>query len=566
MSAAYINNLVALIAIFSILGISFNLLMGHTGLFAISHGAFFGFGAYTTAILMRDHGWTFPLAALGGALVCLLVGLIVGLAAGRVADFYLVIMTLGLQVAAVELFSILDITGGSSGLVGIPRLDLFGFELSNQLVAIFSLIVAVLVLLYVRLLIRSPFGRALETVRENPLSAGALGLSVTWTKVRSFAISAALAGIAGALFAVQLRYISPHEFGLERSIEVLSLVIIGGLGTLLGPFVGAIVVVAVPAALSFLDLPASIVGAMNSVMFSGIVLLFLLFLPQGIVGGRLEERLFRRLRRARADSDDSLVETASLFGDIKLRPVRLECEDVSVSFGGVKAVDSVSLRLEPGAITGLVGPNGAGKTTLFNILTGVVRPTSGEVRIDGELATRLPIHIRARRQVVRSFQDMKLFSGMTVENNVLAAMTPASDLRMFLLWLSRRSDQARQQQARKILAALGLEPKRGVLAKDLSYAEQKLLMLARLFATGASCFLLDEPMSGLDTAARERIQQILLDVAEAGGTICLVEHSLDVISSTCTRVAFLAEGRLVREGDTREITTDPELVDTYFGV
>lgn len=565
MSAQYLNNLVTLVAIFSILGVSFNLLMGYTGLFAISHGAFFGFGAYTTAILTRDHGWPFLAAALAAAILCLVLGLVVGLAAGRVADFYLVIMTLGLQIAAVELFGILEITGGVGGLVGIPRATIFGFELNNQMMVVLCWVVAILVLLYVRALVRSPFGRALETVRENPLSAAALGLSVTWIKVRSFAISSGLAGVAGALFAVQMRYISPHEFSLDRSIEVLSLAIIGGLGTMLGPFIGSLVVVAVPAALSFLDLPASIVGAMNAVMFSLVVLMFLMFMPKGIAGGRLGMRLFQRFARAGKERI-SESEVPSLFGGKELQSVRLECENVSVAFGGLRAVDSVNLKLEPGAITGLVGPNGAGKTTLFNIFTGVVRPTEGDVRIDSVNVTRAPTHKRARQRVVRSFQDMKLFLGLTVEQNVLAGMTPAKDLRLFFLWLSNRAETERVSRARAIVKAVGLDEKLGVQASELSYAEQKLLMLARLFATGASCFLLDEPMSGLDAPARERIQQILVEAANAGATICLVEHSLDVIAKSCTRVAFLSEGRLVREGSAHEITTDPDLVEQYFGV
>lgn len=584
----YLNNLLALLAIFAILGMSFNLIMGYAGQFSIAHGAFFGQGAYTTGILMRDYEWSFLPAMLASFLFAGLVSVILGVAARRVTDVYLVILTLAFQVAAVEIYHNLAITGGSGGLIGIPRADIFGYELAGPTqVIILCWVVCLLVFAAIRYMVRSPFGRTLTALREDEVAARSLGKPTANSKIKSFVISSAIAGVAGSLFAIQIRFISPAEFGLDRSIEVLSLAIIGGLATLIGPFVGAAVIVLVPEVLGYLDLPNTLVGAVNAFLFSGLVLVFLRFRPQGLVGRRpvttaanshsgdvipgppqaLDEELARGATEhsvpAPLPADHELPETVGTH-----QPRELSCQGVSISFGGLRAVDDVTLTLRPGAITGLVGPNGAGKTTLFNILTGVLTPDTGTVRFGDVDITRQSLDTRARAGIVRSFQEMRLFDGMSARENVLLGMTPIADERILPIGGSLRRGRAekeRRTRADELLAYLGIGHQADTLAGDLSYAEQKLLMMGRLLATDADVYLLDEPMSGLDAAGRERIMALLQDTVARGATICLVEHSLDVIRTVCSWVAFLADGSLVKEGPTEEITNDAELAAMYFG-
>ncbi|MCW2704056.1 MAG: branched-chain amino acid transporter ATP-binding protein/permease [Blastococcus sp.] len=584
----YLNNLLALLAIFSILGMSFNLIMGYAGQFSIAHGAFFGQGAYTTGVLMRDYEWSFLPAMVASFLFAGLVSVILGVAARRVTDVYLVILTLAWQVAAVELYSNLDITGGSGGLIGIPRADIFGYELAGPTqVIILAWAVCIVVALAVRYIVRSPFGRTLRGLREDEIAARSLGKPTANLKIKAFVISSALAGVAGSLFAVQIRFISPAEFALDRSIEVLSLAIIGGLATLIGPFVGAAVIVLIPELLGYLDLPNTLVGAVNAFLFSGMVLVFLRFRPQGLVGRRpvrnaanshlgdvipgppqplgetLEDGATAHERAPEPAGAAGLPVAAS-------REVRtLSCEGASISFGGLTAVDDVTLTLRPGAITGLVGPNGAGKTTLFNILSGLLTPDTGAVRFGSADITGKSLDARARDGIVRSFQEMRLFDGMSAQDNILLAMTPKADEQILPAQRGglhrRRAERERQERTAELLAYLGLGHQAQTLAGDLSYAEQKLLMMGRLLATDADCYLLDEPMSGLDAAGRERIMRLLQDTVARGATICLVEHSLDVIRSVCSWVAFLADGKLVKQGPTEEITNDRELAAMYFG-
>jgi branched-chain amino acid transport system permease protein len=578
----YINNIASLLGIFVLLGLSFNLLMGYAGLFSVAHGAFFGIGAYTTGILLRDYEWGFLPAVAIAFLLCGLISLILGIAARRVSDIYLVIVTLAFQVAAVAVFNNLDLTGGAGGLVGISRPSVFGYELTSPQVIVLIWVVCIVATLVLRALVRSPFGRVLEALREDELAARSLGKPTSTTKVKVFALSSAIAGVAGGLMAVHLRFISPAEFTLDRSVEILSLTIIGGMAAFWGPYVGAAIVVLIPQALTFMALPGSVIGAVNALLFSVLVLLFLRFRPQGLAGRRRRSPS-RSVGGSTADSAGGAADgredgappattdhlPGSPLATARSGPSRaLRCEGVSISFGGLKAVDDVSLTLRPGAVTGLVGPNGAGKTTLFNLLSGLLPPTSGRVFFGDRDITRMSLDARARAGIVRSFQDIRLFLGLSCRDNLLVALTPPADegiLPIRRLLTARGGEAARRRRADELLAHIGLTQAADTLAGDLSYAEQKLLMIARLLATDAECYLLDEPMSGLDEAGRDRILELLRETAASGATICLVEHSIDVMNKVCSHIAFLADGALLREGTTAEITGDKELATIYFG-
>lgn len=552
----YIINLGTLLAIFIILGISYNLLLGYSGQFSLGHAAFFGLGAYVTGLLSKDLGFDLLLALLVATIVGGAIGLLIGYPARRVHGIFLVLMTIGLAYVFVELVGILEITGGKNGLVGIPASTIFGIELNRNGLLILVWVVALLVTWLTRSGLRSPFGRLLEGIRENELAARSLGKRTGSAKVQAFMTSAALAALAGGLFTAHLRYISPTEFDLHRMIEIISIVIIGGVGVFWGPYFGAIIVVVVPQLLTFLEVPSALAGNLNIVIFSLILLLIIRFRPQGL--GFVKRKV---MQKAVVEA-----EAEELPPPAPRKQVEVECKGVSISFGGLKAVDKVDLTLRPGQITGLIGPNGAGKTTLFNIISGVLEPTEGEVLLDGEKLNGLSLEKRVERGVVRSFQDMKLFLGMTCEQNLLLPATPTSGEQVYTAALrARKTEPVRRAEAQAMLQRLGLGDSGHKLASDLSYAEQKRLMIGRLLATEADVYLLDEPMSGLDEEGRATILKLLTELAEQGATLCLVEHSLSVIESVCTQVAFLSDGRLVKYGPAAEVLRDPELTAIYFG-
>ena len=228
-------------------------------------------------------------------------------------------------------------------------------------------------------------------------------------------------------------------------------------------------------------------------------------------------------------------------------------------FGGIAAVDGVDLDLAPGIITALVGPNGAGKTTLFNLITGHLAPDAGSVALAGHAIGRQAPHHIARLGIARSFQDLRLFARMSVRDNVLCATEPAS-------WFWQPGGKAaRQARAERALAATGLAALARADAADLAYAERKFLSLARIIATGARIWLLDEPASGLDPASRARFSALLRDAVADGVTICLIEHNLDIVIELADRIVFLDQGRKLAEGDPATILADPLLAAIYFG-
>jgi branched-chain amino acid transport system ATP-binding protein len=240
----------------------------------------------------------------------------------------------------------------------------------------------------------------------------------------------------------------------------------------------------------------------------------------------------------------------------------LICEGLSRSFGGVKAVAGVSLALPPGQVTALVGPNGAGKTTVFNLITGNLRADAGSAMLRGQSILGLKPHRVARMGVARSFQDLRLFTHMSVRDNVRAATETSA---WFWQPGGATARHAREAATEEALARTGLTALAGERAIDLAYAERKFLSMARILAARADIWLLDEPASGLDLSSRRRFGELLKEARRQGVAICLIEHNLDVVTELADRIAFLDQGQVLAEGDPQTILRDPKLAAIYFG-
>ena len=242
--------------------------------------------------------------------------------------------------------------------------------------------------------------------------------------------------------------------------------------------------------------------------------------------------------------------------------VLLAIRHLRKSFGGLKVADDISLDLRAGIVTTLVGPNGAGKTTLFNMITGLLAPEAGTIEWQGRSLLGLPHWKIARLGIARSFQDLRLFSHMTVEDNLLTAMEPGA-----WLWQpgGRAEKQRRRDRVADILAATRLVAQARVRAADLSYAQRKFLSVARVMATGARLWLLDEPASGLDRGSYEVFLELLRGEVRRGVTVCIIEHNLDIVIGISDRIAFLDRGRLLADGTPASVLDDPHLAAIYFG-
>jgi branched-chain amino acid transport system permease protein len=559
----YVLHIAVMVSLYAILAASFNLLIGFAGLFALSQAAFFGVGAYSTAILAAKLGLAFPLPILAGVVLTAAVGMLVALPALRIGGDHLVIVTLALQIIVIAVMvNWRSVTGGTDGIAGIPKLAPWGVPLDTPARFLpLALLGAALALAIAWRLARSPFARAVRAMRENELAAQAVGKNVVAIKLTVFAFSAGLAAVAGGLYAHYISYVSAETFTLDLTIYVLAMVILGGTGNLWGSVLGAAVLTALPELLKFVALPPDIADKSRQILYGLTLIAILLLRPQGLLG---ETRLRRRPVETGARAAVALDAAQPPDG-----AVTVEGKGLVRRFGGIVAVSGLDIALRRGRITGLIGPNGAGKTTAFNLLTGFLAANEGSMRLNGVPLAGLKPHQIVRRGMARSFQDLRLFARMSVLDNVMVALPRQKGDHLlyvyFAPWIVAAEERANRERALAILAFVGLAEKAGELADGLSYAEEKLLVIARLVATGAEVLLFDEPLSGLAPNALEQIFPIIKRLAASGKTICIIEHNLDVIRGLCDTAVFLDEGRKLAEDAPDRLIADPALAERYFG-
>jgi branched-chain amino acid transport system permease protein len=559
----YLQHILVMVALYAILAASFNLLIGFAGLFALSQAAFFGVGAYTTAILATTLGLPFPVPLVAAVLLTAAVGMLVALPALRIGGDHLVIVTLALQIIVTAvMINWRSVTGGTDGISAIPKIVLWGSPLDTPARFLpLALAAAAACLAIAWRLAKSPFARAVRAMRENEQAVQAVGKNVVAIKLTVFAVAAGLAAVAGGLYAHYISYVSAETFTLDLTIYILAMVILGGTGNLWGSVLGAVLLTALPELLKFVALPPDIADKSRQILYGLTLIAILLLRPQGLLG-----EIPTRPRRAQPAGAAAAVPAAAAPAD---GAVTVEGKGLERRFGGIVAVCGLDIELRRGRIIGLIGPNGAGKTTAFNLLTGFLPPHGGSVRLNGVPLAGLKPHQIVRRGMARSFQDLKLFARMSVLDNVMVALPRQKGDNLLYVygapWIIAAEERANRAAALAVLDFVGLAGKAEEVAESLSYAEEKLLAIARLVATGADVLLFDEPLSGLAPNTLEAIFPIIKRLAAGGRTICIIEHNLDVIRGLCDIAVFLDEGRKLAEAPPETLIADPALAQRYFG-
>lgn len=544
-----------------IAAIGLNLLTGYAGQVSLGQGALVALGSYVTALLMVDAKLSFWIAGLAGMAVATLAGVAMALPALRLSTWYFALVTLTFaQVVTDLLVEWRGLTRGFSGVVGIAPPTIFGHALAPAELHGVVCICVVLAFLATRNIVRSRFGCGMVAARDNPLAATASGISLLRIKLFAFAVSAALAGLAGAFFAVQKTVITPEDFGADFSIFFLLMIVVGGLGTLWGPVVGTLI---------FFLLP-EMLGALQSwrVLVYGVVLLALMvFAPHGVMG----MAMWRRWQRPAAES----VPEAADIADADSRaapPVRrrpLVIRDLHKHFGGVKALEGCALTAEPGRTHALVGPNGSGKTTTLNVVSGFIRADTGAVLLDGVDISRLAADTIARLGVGRTFQTPKLLGGMSVLDNVRLGSYVSERASAFEVALDL--PRARRERLRSSAAAMALlrfvrlEDRALEPAGDLPHGQQRLVEIARALAGRPSLLLLDEPAAGLSIDELDRLGALIESIAARGTTVLIVEHHLALIARISDSVTVLDRGKVLAAGTPEEVFGDPEVARAYMG-
>jgi len=559
----YYTQMLALAGIYAIAAHGLNLLAGYTGQTSLGHAGFLAIGAYAGALLATKLGLGFwpgiPLSmAFAGA-----AGLIVAYPSFRLEGPYLAMVTIafGIIVNSI-LVEWTDVTGGTQGILNIPRPMIVGATL--RLEQQFVLIIAVLALttLLLRNLIRSPWGRAFVAVRENALAAESIGLSTRAIKTVAFSISAALAGLAGHLFAFFQGFISPEAFEFDSSIFLLTIVIFGGAGTLAGPLVAAPILTFLPELLQrFVDY--------RLIIYGGLIVATLYALPMGIVGTlfRRQTALSQYPERPSTRRVERQAATPAALG-APCRPV-VEIRDISVAFGGVHALDRVSLSIEAGTVHALIGPNGAGKTVLLNILCGFYRPLTGEVLIGGQPTTGLPSFQVARRGVARTFQTTQLFAELTVIENVLNGFPGQIRNRLLDSLIGtprlRREEASRRESARALLHFVGYTGDPDARAGSLPFGHQRLVEIARALALAPLLLAMDEPAAGLNPTEVDALDELITRIRALGIAVLLVEHHMDLVMGISDCITVLQQGEKLAEGSAAAVQNDPAVIKAYLG-
>jgi ABC-type branched-subunit amino acid transport system ATPase component/ABC-type branched-subunit amino acid transport system permease subunit len=559
----YYTQMLALAAIYAIVAQGLNLLAGYTGQVSLGHAGFYAIGAYCGALLATKLGLGFWSALPISMLAAAAAGVLVAVPSFKLEGPYLAMVTIafGIIVSSI-LVEWAELTGGTQGVLNIPRPEVLGARLPLE--RQFVLIVAILALttLLLRNLVRSPWGRAFLAVRENPIATDAVGLDSRRVKTVAFTLSAAAAGLGGHLFSYFQGFISPEAFEFESSVFFLTIVILGGAGTLGGPLVAAPIMVFLPELLQrFVDYRLIIYGTL--------IVAFLYALPAGIVGTLFRRRNVEAPAPAPIEAGQQSVPATPAARETAEVATVLEFDGIGMAFGGVRALDGVSFAVAPGAIHALIGPNGAGKTVLLNVLSGYYRPTQGRVRLRGQDITGLAPHAIARLGVARTFQTAQLFGGMTVLQNVLVGFPDQTDARLFdsavITPRLRREEARRLASARELIDFVGYRGDVDATANSLPFGHQRLIEIARALAMDPTLIAMDEPAAGLNPAEIEELDRLITRISTRGVAILLVEHHMDLVMGISSRVTVLDYGQKLAEGPPSEVQANPLVIQAYLG-
>ena len=554
--AAFANEyylfLLILGALMVIVGVGLNVLIGLTGQVSFGHVGFYALGAYVTAALTTKLGWNFWWTIPMAAVLTGIIGALLGLVALRVSGPYLAMVTIAfgfvVEFTAVEWESV---TGGQNGLMNIPYPSLFGWSIGPRGIAVAAIVLMSLVLALYKRVAQSGWGLAMRAVRDSEIAAGAMGVNPLAIRTLAFTLSAVLAGIAGSFFASATTFVAPSTFTFFQSILFVLVVIIGGAERTYGPVIGAAIVVGLPEALSGL-------AEYRVLLFGVLLLAVLLFAPSGIAGA-----LARRFRRSAPEQAPAPV-SAQLLVAGGTAAQALEVDDISISFGGLRAVSEVSVKVENGKVTSIIGPNGAGKTTVLNVICGFYRPESGSVRLGQTELAGAPAFRVARAGIARTFQTPQLFERMTVLDNLLVAMQRGA-LGSPFAELSDMPTGAPAQKARALLHYVGYAGGVQRLAGDLPHIDKRLLEIARALALRPSILMLDEPAAGLNHTEKAVLAKLLRRIAASGLAVVLIEHDMSLVMGISDQVIVLDAGKRIAHGRPEAIRNNRAVIDAYLG-
>ena len=551
----YYQRVMTIVLVWAVMGLSWNLLSGYSGLVSFGHAAFFGLGGYFVVLSQIAWQWSpwlsIPVAALIGAAA----GLAIGSITFRLRGHYFALAMLAYPLALLYVFEWLGYQE-----VTIPRVTdapaaYMQFHDQMRVYVFIGLGILVLTMMLSRFIEEHRFGKSLLAIKQDETAAEAAGINTRAWKLRAITLSGAIAGGIGGFYAVvQLVVTPPSAFGMLVSAQALTVAMFGGVGTVWGPVIGAVTLVPLSAWLDARfaqDLPG-IQGVLYGIAIVGVVLLA----PEGIFW-RVKDHFKRRgidptpCGQGRTQSDAAQrLSTQQTYDD----PIIMRVRDLSKAYGGLRAVDAVSFDVNRGEILGLIGPNGAGKTTLFNLLNGLTKPDEGSIVFNGtEIVGAEPNKICAQG-LGRTFQVVKPFRRMSILENVIIGA-----------YVRARDDAEARTMAELALDLVGLADDAQRIAGTISNEQLRLVELARALAGRPSLLLLDEIFAGLSHSEVDALMERVKRLSTLGITIVIIEHTMQAMVKLVDRFIVLDHGSVLTQGTPSEVTKNPEVISAYLG-
>ncbi|MEP6839879.1 MAG: branched-chain amino acid ABC transporter ATP-binding protein/permease [Bradyrhizobium sp.] len=559
---SYYQLMMTLVLVWAVFGLSWNLLSGYTGLISFGHAAFFGIGAYTTAlgqIYFDLSPWMLiPIAAMLGGVA----GLLVGFPTFRLQGHYFALAMLAYPLAILYVFEWL---GYQELTLPIKRDNPIAYmQFSDgRVYTLLALGILVGTVVLTQWIERTRFGMALLAIKQNEAAAEAAGINTLAWKLRAITLSGAIAGAIGGFYAIVLLVVTPQSvFGMLVSAQALTVAMFGGVGTVWGPVIGSVILIPL----------AEILNAEAGTRFPGIqgvifglaIVCVILMAPEGLFW-KIRDLLRKRNavpQPMAAPAQDAPAFAAAVSTTAALKPTRaapsqevvLEVRGLSRAFGGLKAVQDVSFKLHRNAILGIIGPNGAGKTTVFNLLNGFLRPDTGEVLIDGRNMIGRKPHELCEAGIGRTFQIMRPFIRMSVSDNVVVGA-----------YVRARTDAEAQRLAANAIARVGLSAIADRMAGELTTKELRLMELARALAGQPRILLLDETLAGLGHGEADEVVAVIQKLAKEDVTIAIIEHTMQAMVRLVDSFLVLDHGAVLVEGEPEAVTRDKRVIEAYLG-
>jgi branched-chain amino acid transport system permease protein len=552
------------IGLYALVAIGLVLLTGVAGLISFGQAAFVGVGAYTAAYMTVTLSASPWLALLVGVAIAVVAALVLGAVTLRMSGHYLPLATIAWGLALYYSMGNMEFLGKYDGILGVPTLKLFGMDLgTGRGLHVLIWLLALLAAWAASNLLDSRPGRAIRSLKSGATMAEAMGISTFRYKLNVFVLAAVLATVSGWLFAFFQRTVNPSPFSLAKGIEYLFMAVLGGISHVWGAFIGSAAVKLVEDQLQVL-LPKLIgtSGNFETIVFGIVLIVVLRFAPDG-----LWSFVVRRLPRADRKRDwEGAAPLPSRPKPAHGEPL-LQVEAVRKMFGGLVAVNDVSFAINAGDIVGLIGPNGAGKSTTFNLITGVLALSSGQVRWRGEAIGGLPSREIARRGISRTFQHVKMIPDMTVLENVALGgyLRGKSGTLRAMLRMDRAEERGLFAEAERQLARIGIADRMHEMAGNLALGPQRLMEIARALCTDPALLLLDEPAAGLRHKEKQALGDVLRQLKGEGVSLLLVEHDMEFVMGLTDRIVVMEFGTRLMEGTPAEVQASPAVRAAYLG-